>query len=77
MLANNVFDIRTKININICKFNINKLDYIDNIDSHKIEHMKPHYKLPVILPKDFRFSIISIPKYTVVLLIKMLLLYLV
>ena len=70
MLANNVFDIRTKININICKFNINKLDYIDNIDSHKIEHMKPHYKLPVILPKDFRFSIISIPKYTVVLLIK-------
>ena len=70
MLANNIFNIRTKIKINNDRFNINKLNYIDTVVSQKIAPTKSEYKLPVTLPKNFRFSVISIPKYTVVLIIK-------
>lgn len=70
MLANNIFNLRTKIKIKNDRFNINNLDYTHILESHKIEPVITKYKLPVILPKEFRFSIINIPKYTLVLLIK-------
>ena len=70
MLANNIFNLRTKIKIKNDRFNINNLDYTDIIESHKIAPVITEYKLPVILPKEFRFSIITIPKYTLVLVIK-------
>ena len=70
MLANNIFDIRTRIKINTNRFNINNLGYTNMNQSQKIASTVVEYKLPVILPKEFRFSIINIPKYTLVLVIK-------
>ena len=70
MLVNNLNKLSTKINISYNRFNINNLVYTDSEVSKltKIEkkiNIRPHNEVP----KEFRFSIINIPKYTVVFII--------
>ena len=71
MLANNSLKIKTTINLSYNRFNINNLIFTCSNESKIIESNKiiDIIKPPSIIPKQFRFSIINIPKFTQVLIV--------
>jgi len=72
MLANNLFKLNTKILISSDRFNMNNLTFIKDKESKVADSnvIQNTIKIKSIIPKEFRFSIIKIPRYTVVFLIE-------